>query len=132
MGDIYLRVKGIIKKDWKYLLIKRWVDDRIPDPFVWEFVDMEVNFGEAPDEAMLRAMEEILSVEGKIESIAYTWSGMIGDSQCVGIAYICSIEDEGNIVLGEEYDGWEWVEKERFPDYIDNRYVLKDLEGAGL
>ena len=63
MGDIYLRVKGIIKKDGKYLLIKRWVDDRIPDPFVWEFVDMEVNFGEAPDEAMLRAMEEILSVE---------------------------------------------------------------------
>ena len=100
MGDIYLRVKGIIKKDGKCLLIKRWVDDRIPDPFVWEFVDMEVNFGEAPDEAMLRAMEEILSVEGKIESIAYTWSGMIGDSQCVGIAYICSIEDEGNIVLG--------------------------------
>ena len=82
MGDIYLRVKGIIKKDGKYLLIKRWVDDRIPDP--------------------------------------------------IGIAYICSIEDEGNIVLGEEYDGWEWVEKERFPDYIDNRYVLKDLEGAGL
>ena len=39
MENIYLRVKGIIKQDDKYLLIKRWVDDRIPDPFLWEFVD---------------------------------------------------------------------------------------------
>lgn len=43
MGNIYLRVKGIIKKDDKYLLVKRWVDDRIPDPFLWEFVDAEVS-----------------------------------------------------------------------------------------
>ncbi len=50
MENIYLRVKGIIKQDDKYLLIKRWVDDRIPDPFLWEFVDAEVNYGEAPDE----------------------------------------------------------------------------------
>ena len=41
MGNIYLRVKGIIKKDDKYLLVKRWVDDRIPDPFLWEFVRSE-------------------------------------------------------------------------------------------
>lgn len=98
MEKIYLRVKGIIKQEDKYLLVKRWVDDRIPDPFLWEFVDAEVNYGEAPDEAMLRAIGEILSVEGKIERIVYTWSNMIGDSQCVGIAYICSIKDDSSIV----------------------------------
>ena len=118
MGNIYLRVKGIVKKDDKYLLVKRWVDDRIPDPFLWEFVDAEVSYGEAPDEAVLRAIGEILSIEGKIEKIVYTWSNMIGDSQCVGIAYICSIEDEGNIILGEEYGEWVWVERKDFPYYI--------------
>ena len=132
MGNIYLRVKGIIKKDDKYLLVKRWVDDRIPDPFLWEFVDAEVSYGEAPDEAVLRAIGEILSIEGKIEKIVYTWSNMIGDSQCVGIAYICSIEDEGNIVLGEEYGEWEWVERKDFPDYIENRHVLEDLKDVEL
>ncbi len=132
MEKIYIRVKGIIKKDGKYLLVKRWVDDRIPDPFLWEFVDAEVNFGEAPDEAVLRAIGEILSIEGKIERIVYTWSNMIGGSQCVGIAYICSIEDEGNIVLGEEYGEWEWVEREHFPDFIENRYVLDDLKDMEL
>ncbi len=134
MENIYLRVKGIIKKDDKYLLVKRWVDDRIPDPFVWEFVDAEVNFGEAPDDAVLRAIHDLLSVEGKIEHIVYTWSNMIGDSQCVGIAYLCSMEeaDEENIVLSEEYGEWEWVEREKFNYYIENKYVLDDLKGVAL
>ena len=132
MENIYLRVKGIIKQDDKYLLIKRWVDDRIPDPFLWEFVDAEVNYVEAPDEAVIRAIEEILSVEGRIERIVYTWSNMIGDSQCVGIAYICSLEDDSSIILGEEYGEWEWVERDQFPEYIENKYVLNDLEGLEL
>lgn len=132
MENIYLRVKGIIKQDDKYLLIKRWVDDRIPDPFLWEFVDAEVNYGETPDEAVIRAIEEILSVEGRIERIVYTWSNMIGDSQCVGIAYICSLEDDSSIILGEEYGEWEWVERDQFPEYIENKYVLNDLEGLEL
>ena len=132
MENIYLRVKGIIKQDDKYLLIKRWVDDRIPDPFLWEFVDAEVNYGEAPDEAVIRAIEEILSVEGRIERIVYTWSNMIGDSQCVGIAYICSLEDDSSIILGEEYGEWEWVERDQFPEYIEKKYVLNDLEGLEL
>jgi ADP-ribose pyrophosphatase len=134
MENIYLRVKGIIKKDDKYLLVKRWVDDRIPDPFVWEFVDAEVNFGEAPDDAVIRAIQDLLSVDGRIDHVVYTWSNMIGDSQCVGIAYLCSIEeeDEANIILSEEYGEWEWVERERFNYYIENKYVLDDLEGVAL
>lgn len=134
MENIYLRVKGIIKKGDKYLLIKRWVDDRIPEPYVWEFVDAELNYGESPDEAVLRGIRDLLSVEGKIERIVYTWSNMIGDSQCVGIAYICSLDegDEDNIALSEEYVEYEWVERAKFPEYIDNRFVLDDLEGVEL
>ena len=134
MESIYLRVKGIIKNEDKYLLVKRWVDDRIPDPFIWEFVDSEVNYGEAPDDAVLRAIRELLSVEGKIDRMVYTWSQMVGDSQCVGIAYLCSIstDEEDNILLSEEYGEWEWVTRDEFAQYIDNQYVLKDLEGVEL
>lgn len=134
MQSTFLRVKGIIKKDDRYLLLKRWVDDRIPDPFVWEFIDAEVNHGEAPDDTVLRAINEQLSVEGKIEKIEYTWSSMLGDTHCVGIAYICSIAeaDEANIVLSEEFGEWIWVTREEIPEYIENQYVLKDLEGKTL
>lgn len=134
MKNTYLRVKGIIKKGDKYLIIKRWVDDHIPEPFVWEFIDAEVNHGEAPDDTVLRAINEQLSVEGKIERIVYTWSNMLGDTQCVGIAYVCSIkeEDESNIVLSEDFGEWMWVTREEIPYYIENQYVLNDLEGKKL
>ena len=133
MNDLFLRVKGIVKKDDKYLVIKRWVDDRIPDPFVWEFFDGEVAHGEAPDLAVLRVIRDTIGVEGAIEKIVYTWSQMIGDTQCVGLAYICSIESEdAAFVLPEEFGGWEWIAREQFEEYIENRYVLKDLEGVVL
>ena len=134
MESTFVRVKGIIKKDDKYLLLKRWVDDRIPDPFVWEFVDVEVNHGEAPDEAVLRAIHEMLSIDGKIEKIEYTWSNVLGETHCIGIAYICSIpeEEERHIVLGEEYGEYEWVTRDQFESYIENQFVLQDLKGKTL
>ena len=134
MENTFLRIKGIIKKGDKYLLVKRWVDDRIPYPFVWEFIDAEVSYGEAPDDTVRRAIRELLSVDGTIDKIEYTWSSMLGDTHCVGIAYLCSIEeaDEANIVLPEDYGEWTWVMREDFPKYIDNQYVLQDLEGKEL
>ncbi|MCM1038037.1 MAG: NUDIX domain-containing protein [Roseburia sp.] len=134
MESTFLRVKGIIKKGDKYLLLKRWVDDRIPEPFVWEFVDTEVNHGEAPDEAVLRAIHELLSIDGKIEKIEYTWSSVLGDTHCVGIAYICSIsgDDESHIVLAEDYGEYEWVRRDQFEQYIENQFVLQDLKGKTL
>ena len=59
---------------------------------------------------------------------------MLGDTHCVGIAYLCSIaeQDEANIVLPEEYGEWRWVSRDEFPLYIENQYVLKDLEGKTL
>lgn len=134
MKNTFVRVKGIIKKGDKYLLIKRWVDDHIPEPYVWEFIDAEVSHGDSPDDTVLQAIRELLSVEGKIDKIVYTWSNLLGDTHCVGIAYLCSIkeEDETNIVLPEEYGEWVWVSREQFSDYIENQYVLKDLEGKEL
>ena len=83
---------------------------------------------------MLRAIEEQLSVEGAIERIEYTWSNLLGDTHCVGIAYLCSIqdEDEERIVLPEEYGEWKWISREEFPEYIDNLYILNDLEDKRL
>ncbi len=134
MKNTYLRVKGIIKKGDTYLLLKRWVDDRSPEPFIWEFIDAEVPHGDSPDETMKSAITELLSVNAKIEKIEYTWSQLLGETHCVGIAYICSIpeDEESHIVLTEDYGSYEWVTREQIPLYIDNQYVLADLEGKEL
>lgn len=133
MAEIYVRVRGIVKKDDKYLLIKHWVDDRIPDPYLWEFVEGEVNFGEAPKDAVLRWMDELLGVSGSIEKVLYTWSKVTGDSQCIGIAFLCSMDgDDSAITLAEEYGEWKWVTREEFEEFISNQYVLDDLIGVEL
>lgn len=133
MAEIYVRVRGIVKKDDKYLLIKHWVDDRIPDPYLWEFVEGEVNFGEAPKDAVMRWMDELLGVSGSIEKVLYTWSKVTGDSQCIGIAFLCSMDgDDSAITLAEEYGEWKWVTREEFEEFISNQYVLDDLIGVEL
>lgn len=133
MSGLFLRVKGIVKKGDNYLILKRWVDDRIPDPYLWEFVEGEVQKAEAPDAALLRLIREILGVDGRMERILYTWSSMLGDTQCVGITYLCSLEEtEDNFVLPEDYGEWVWAAREEFGSYIENRYVLQDLEGVEL
>ena len=133
MHELFARVKGIVKKDGKYLVLKRWMNDRIPDPFMWEFIDGEVNHGESPDDAILRLTSELLGVEGQIERIVYTWSNMLGDTQCIGIAYLLSIrEDESHFVLTEDFGEWEWIARDQFNAYIENTYVLDDLKGVKL
>lgn len=133
MENVYIRIRGIIKKDDKYLLLKHWVDDRIPDPFIWEFVEGEAAFGESPVDAVLRHIQELLGVNGSVDSAVYTWSKVTGDSQCVGIAFLCTLEEEEeNIRLGEEYGEWQWVARSDFEDYISNQYILQDLIGVEL
>lgn len=133
MGSLFIRVKGIVREDDKYLLLKRWVDDRIPDPFIWEFIEGEIQHGEAPDAAVLRLIQETLGVEGQVERILYTWSSMLEDTQCVGITYLCSLEEkEDNFVLPEDYGEWIWTCREDFERYIENRYVLQDLADIEL
>ena len=133
MSNVFVRVKGIIKKNDKYLVLKRWMNDRIPDPFMWEFIDGEINIGEAPDDAVIRLVSENLGADAKIDRIVYTWSNMLGDTQCIGIAYLLRVDsDESQFVLPEEFGDWEWIDRSEFEYYIENRYVLQDLEGVEL
>ena len=131
MEKTVVRIKGIIKKQDKYLLVKRWYDDRIPEPFMWEFIDGKIAFGEAPEDAVVRLIAENLGVEGSVVRPAYTWSVLVGETQILGIAYICSVSDE-NFTLPEELGDFAWVDRTEFEDYIENMNLLNDLQGKEL
>jgi ADP-ribose pyrophosphatase YjhB (NUDIX family) len=127
MQDLFIRVKGVIKQNDQYLVLKQWQDDRIVDPYVWGFVDCEVERAESPDHAVLRAVHEATGVEAEIVRPLYTWSQMIGDIQCVGIAYLCRLTKEDAVVLSDHYCEYEWITESELPGYIDNKNVLKDI-----
>lgn len=131
MKNCSLLVKGIVRSEDKYLLLAKWYDDCIMDPYQWQFVDGTVDFGESPDAAVLRLIEEQTGLTAEIESILYTWSFTIEDTHKVGIAYVCMTEG-APVILSEDLNEARWVTKEELEDYIGNQRVLKDIERAEL
>ena len=42
MSKFRVLVKGIVQYQDSYLAVERWYDDRIFDPYQWEFIDGEM------------------------------------------------------------------------------------------
>ena len=49
MDKYRILVKGIVQCHGKYLVVEKWYDDRIFDPYQWEFLDGVMEFGENPE-----------------------------------------------------------------------------------
>ena len=79
MGKYKILVKGIVQHEDKYLIVKRWYDDRIEEPYQWEFLNDTILFGESPDRAVIRSVEDKTGMDAYINQILYTWSFMMGD-----------------------------------------------------
>lgn len=127
MEKYSIRVKGIVKVNEKFLLLEHWYDDRIEDPFQWEFVDGKIEFGESPDKAVIRVIKESTGIDAMIDKILYTWSYVIGNESNVGIAYLCiAVNDE--VQLSEDYSAYKWVSKDEISECIQNQKLLEDIE----
>ena len=45
MNKYRILVKGIVQRDNKYLAVEKWYDDNIMEPYQWEFIDGEAEWG---------------------------------------------------------------------------------------
>lgn len=131
MDKYKIMVKGIVQYNDKYLIVEKWYDDRIVDPYQWEFVDGKVEFGESPDKGVIRLIQQSTGLGAEISKILYTWSFMMGDVCNLGITYLCLSASE-EVILSEELNSYKWITKEEFGDYIDNKAMLQDIEKAEL
>lgn len=131
MEHYKIKVKGIVHYQDKFLLVERWGDDRILDPYQWEFIDGELEFTEEPDGAILRIVREETGLDAVIERILYTWSFVEGELHTIGIAYECLVSTD-EVILSEELPGYCWVTKDEIPKYVTNQMVLNDLARAEL
>ena len=126
MKDTKITLKGIVRRDGKYLIVKKWYDDRITDPYQWGFIDGYAQIGDSPDEAIEGYINEQTYLDIAEKKILYTWSYQVGDTGYVGLAYLCEA-DADIVILSEELTEYKWVEKEEFADYIENKYLLNDV-----
>lgn len=133
MNAYRILVKGIVKRGDKYLIVEKWYDDNISDPYQWEFLDGETEFGESPDAAVVRLIQEHTGMTAVVDRVLYTWTFMVGSVCSLGLSYLCYTDmDEDAVQLSEDLNNFRWVEAEEFPDYITNQRMLQDLEGAEL
>jgi nucleoside triphosphatase len=131
MEKYKIMVKGIVQYEDKYLLTEKWYDDRIIEPYQWEFIDGKLEFGELPEKGVLRMVSENTGLSVQITRILYTWSFMVGDVCNIGISFLCMSTDD-NVVLSESLNNYKWVKKENFSNYISNTAMLSDIEKAEL
>lgn len=133
MNRYRILVKGIVQKDDKFLAVEKWYDDNIIDPYQWEFVDGETEFGESPDAAVLRIIQEQTGLIAVVDRILYTWTFVIGSECNLGIAYLCLTEmEEDAVQLSEDLHDAQWITSAEFDDLINNKRMLADLQQADV
>ena len=133
MNKYRILVKGIVQRDNKYLAVEKWYDDNIMEPYQWEFIDGEAEFGESPDKAVVRTIQEQTGLITEVDRVLYTWTFMIGSECNLGLAYLFLTEqNEDEVVLSEELNDAKWIDYMDFEKYIHNKRMLEDLEKAEL
>ena len=133
MNKYRILVKGIVQKDNKFLTVEKWYDDNIIEPYQWEFIDGEAEFGESPDAAVVRIIQEQTGIITEVARVLYTWTFMIGSECNLGLAYLSLTEqDEEDVILSEELNDAKWIEAVDFEEYIHNERMLDDLVKADL
>lgn len=130
MDKYRILVKGVIQYEDKYLVVRKWYDDRVSEPYQWEFIDGEIEFGEEPDKAVLRIINEQTGLSAVMDRILYTWSFMTGEVFNIGISYLCKVAFD-EVVLSEDLVDERWIVKEEMEGYLSSK-VLEDIEKADL
>lgn len=131
MEKCKIKVKGIVTNGSDYLMLKKWYDDRIGEPYQWEFPEGAVDFGESPDHAVERVVSEAAGIAAAPMKPLYTWQYMLGDVSYIGICYLLYTSAE-EAVISEEYTESIWVNRLEFSDYITDPKMLADIERAEL
>ncbi len=133
MDRYRILVKGIVQREGKFLIVEKWIDDNIVNPYQWEFLDGEAEFGESPDSAVIRLIQEQTGLTATVDRILYTWTFMVGSVCNLGLSYLCLTDmEEGDVILSEDLHDSRWISAEEFSDYIINQRMLQDLEKAEL
>lgn len=120
-------VKGIVSYGDKFLIVQRWIDDNIVDPYRWMFLDGDILSSESPDDAIIRIIYESCSIDVTINEILYTWNFNQGEDYVIGIAYHC-LADSDMVMLSEDILDYRWVSKTEFTEYISDYNLLKDID----
>ncbi|HAK57445.1 MAG TPA: hypothetical protein DCP06_00540 [Lachnospiraceae bacterium] len=131
MEKFKILVKGIVRHQDTYLAVEKWYDDRIFDPYQWEFIDGVMEFGETPEAAVCRVVNESVGLNVEVVKPLYTWGFTAGELCTSGIAFLCDSLSL-DTVLSESLHDSRWVTKDEISHVITNKNVVEDIRKCGL
>jgi len=125
MSTFGVATKAIIKnKEGKYLiLMKSSKEDINPDTF--DIPGGRLEFGEKPEEAVVREVAEETGLKVKPLKVFEAWTFTKEDFQLFGVNYLCELVG-GEVKLSPEHNDANWysydeiVEGKKFPDWLIN------------
>jgi mutator protein MutT len=102
--------KAIIKKDDKYLILKR-SPDAITYPNHWDFPGGKTEAGEGTSKGLEREVMEETSLEIRVIEPVFTFHEVYNGTNLIFIFYSCEVT-EGEIKLSHEHTEYKWATKE--------------------
>jgi len=119
-------VKAALYKEGKYLILHK--SESKNNPSTYDLPGGRLEFGEKPEETLVRELLEETGLEGNIIGIFNTWTSLRDNFQLVGIDFLCKFRS------GEEKLSWEHTEllwkspeeindDDNFPEWIKKTII---------
>ena len=120
----HITVKGIVVLDNKILLLKR-VKPSTDGLGFWELPGGGLEYGETPNQALIRELKEDTGLDIVIIKPAYTFTKIREDYQTVGIGFLC-IPKNDHVRLSDEHTDYCFVTIEKAKELLDKE-IYNDI-----
>ena len=120
----HITVKGIVVLDNKILLLKR-VKPSTDGLGFWELPGGGLEYGETPNQALIRELKEGTGLDIVIIKPAYTFTKIREDYQTVGIGFLC-IPKNDHVRLSDEHTDYCFVTIEKAKELLDKE-IYNDI-----
>lgn len=112
----HITVKGIVVYNQKVLLMKR-ARPSSDGLGYWELPGGGLEYGETPNQALIRELKEETGLSIDVVKPAYTFTKIRTGYQTVGIGYL-SIAKDDQVILSNEHTDYLWCEINNLKDYL--------------